>query len=65
MYLSTLKWLLKIVIKYPQKIVKIKKCTFRAHRILKSNNPNGFLHIFGLLTYAYPPKMPLSTPPKK
>ena len=28
-------------------ILKIKKCTFRAHRMLKSKTPNGFLHIFG------------------
>ena len=25
---------------------KIQKCTFRAHRIIKSKNLNGFIHIF-------------------
>ena len=59
-YLSTLNWPLKIVIFLSLKMSKIKKCTFRAHKILKSKYSTGFLHIFGLWS-----TFDLCIPPKK
>ena len=66
-YLSTLNWPLKIVIFILKKIAKIKNA--HLENIECSNQKTQlvsyiFLDSEQLLTYAYPPKMPLSTPQK-